>query len=134
MKRYGYLFLCLCNVLFSCKKDKQISQAQIVTYSNGPVDSLKINQISILASHNSYHLKTDSAVFAFMLMADSVGVLPYDPHELDYIHLPLTQQLENYKIRGLELDVWNDPTGDRFYYRGMYSLMSLPSTASNVDA
>ena len=135
MKRYAPVVLCLLGLFCACKKDKQITQRSgvIFTYSNGPVDSLKINQISILASHNSYHLKTDSNVFAFMIQVDSQGILPYDPHELDYIHLPLTQQLEDYKIRGLELDIWNDPTGDRFYYRGMYSLMSLPSAASNVE-
>ena len=134
MKRYALLFPCLFLAVFSCKKDKPFTQSANATYSNGPVDSLKINQISILASHNSYHLKTDSVVFAFLLHVDSSGILGsgLDPRELDYIHLPLTQQLVNYKIRGLELDVWNDPTGGHYYYRGMYSLMGLPS-ASGID-
>jgi len=133
MKCYVVLLLCLLITFSACKKDKAVAQKVGVTYNNGPADSLKINQVSILASHNSYHLKTDSSVFAYLLVVDSSGFLGnLDPHELDYIHLPLTQQLVDYKIRGLELDVWNDPTGGRFYYRGMYSLMGLPS-ASNIE-
>lgn len=134
MKCYAVLLPCVLIIFFSCKKDKPANTPTVVTYSNGPVDSLKINQVSILASHNSYHLKTDSNVFAFITRIDSSGLLPggLDPRELDYSHLPLTQQLVDYKIRGLELDVWNDPTGGRFFYRGIYSLMGL-SAASNID-
>ncbi len=131
MKCYGVALSCLLIFTFSCNKGKVPG---VKTFSNGAVDSLKINQITILASHNSYHLKTDSVVFRFMLILDSAGVLPSGdkPFELDYIHLPLTEQLINYNIRGLELDVWSDPTGDRYYYRGAYSIMNLPS-ASNVS-
>ena len=132
MKCYAIVGLIAVVMVSGCRRDTSLV---IKTYSNGPVDSLKINQITILASHNSYHLKTDSVVFQFMLGLDSAGVLPAGdkPMELDYIHLPLTQQLVNYNIRGLELDVWNDPTGDRYYYRGAYALMNLPS-ASNIPA
>ncbi len=133
MKCYVALGCCFLLFICSCKKDKVVAEkAKVVVYSNGPVDSLKINQVSILASHNSYHLRTDSISLAFMLHLDSAGsLLGYDPKELDYSHLPLTQQLVNYNIRGLELDVWNDPTGGRFYYRGVYSLLGM-SPASNV--
>ena len=129
MKCYVIALSGLLFMAFSCKKPLPVVAK---TYSNGPVDSLKINQITILASHNSYHLKTDSLVFQFMIGLNSAGALPSgnDPKELDYIHLPLTQQLVNYNIRGLELDVWNDPTGDRFYYRGAYALMGLPSSSN----
>jgi len=133
MKCYAWLLPVLFLLLFSCKKDRVVPQSGAVVYNNGPVDSLKINQITILASHNSYHFKTDSVVFNFMLLLDSLGFLPSsdDPHELDYIHLPLTEQLVNYNIRGLELDSWNDPTGGRYYTRGALALLGLPS-ASNV--
>jgi hypothetical protein len=116
MKCYVFVSLFLLSALLSCKKDKTAAQPPAaVTYSNGPVDSLKINQITILASHNSYHYRTDSAVFAFME------------------NLPLTQQLVNYNIRGLELDSWNDPTGGLYYNRGGLAMQGLPA-ASNIPA
>jgi hypothetical protein len=129
MKRYVHILPLLLLAVISCKKDKIVPPTPPVVYSNGAVDSLKINQITILASHNSYHFKTDSVVFNFMLKLDSLGLLPSadDPHELDYIHLPLTEQLVNYHIRGLELDSWNDPGGGRYYTRGALSLIGLPA-------
>jgi len=138
MKGYAVLFFCLLTMVFSCKKDKVVVKEQTRmanSYSNGPVDSLKINQITILASHNSYHLKTDSTVFKFMEALQAANALPPgdDPKELDYIHLPLTQQLVDYHIRGLELDVWNDPSGGRYYHRGAYALLGFQSASYIPD-
>ena len=45
-------------------------------FDNGPTDSLKLNEIQVIASHNSYHKRTDADVFNFMLRLDSLGVLP----------------------------------------------------------
>ena len=132
MKRYVIVFSCLVVMAFSCKKETRITQSANSAYSNGPTDSLKINQLTILASHNSYHLRTDSTVLNFLTIIS--GSLPpgNDPKEIDYIHLPLTQQLVDYKIRGLELDVWSDPTGGRYYNRGAYSLLGLDQ-ASHLE-
>ena len=52
-------------VLGACKKD-DLKNGPIV-YDNGPTDSLKLNEMQIIASHNSYHLRTDTAVFNFLL-------------------------------------------------------------------
>lgn len=45
----------VCSLLHVKKetKDKNLP----IVYDNGPTDSLKLNQIQIIASHNSYHLK-----------------------------------------------------------------------------
>ncbi|HWB63886.1 MAG TPA: Ca2+-dependent phosphoinositide-specific phospholipase C [Chitinophagales bacterium] len=126
MKGYAVLACLLFLLAMGCKKDSPVKSNLAVTYSNGPTDSLKLNQVSILASHNSYHHRTDSAVLAFLYTLDSLQLLPsaYDPHQLDYDDLPISQQLEDYNIRGLELDVWNDPQGGQFYNRRAYTLMN----------
>ena len=134
MKRYAAL-LGLCLLVFaSCKKETKDKNVPVV-YDNGPTDSLKLNQIQIIASHNSYHLKTDSAIFAWMTQADSLGLLPsqYSPKGIDYTHLPVEQQMSNYNVRGLELDFYNDPQGGNFYYRQGMSLIAQDNE-SHVEA
>ncbi len=82
-------------------------------------ETLKINQLQIIASHNSYHLKTEPAIFRFLSFIHALGILPssYNPQYIDYSNASLTEQLDKYGLRGLELDVWNDPEGNRFYKR-----------------
>jgi Phosphoinositide phospholipase C, Ca2+-dependent len=82
----------------------------------GATNDLKLNQIQVLASHNSYHLRTDPAVLRFLKNLYGMHLLPKDlnPKEIDYSNAPLSEQLEKYGVRGLELDVNYDPTGGRF--------------------
>jgi hypothetical protein len=82
----------------------------------GASDDLKLNQIQVIASHNSYHMRTDKAVLRFLTNLYKMGLLPKElnPKELDYTNVPLAEQLEKYGVRGIELDVNYDPTGGRF--------------------
>lgn len=133
MKRYALLFIGLALLISSCKKDKTNS----IIYDNGPTDSLRLNQIQVIGSHNSYHLKTDSAIFAWMTTADSLGILPsqYSPKGIDYTHLPIEQQLSDYQMRGLEIDFYNDPIGGQFYYRQGFSFIGEPDKVeSHIEA
>jgi len=100
-----------------------------------PSDNLKINQIQIIASHNSYHMRTDAAVLRFLNGLYKMHILPADqnPQWIDYNHAPLTEQLEKYGVRGLELDVWNDPEGGRFYDRMCRKFVFKP-VASREEA
>lgn len=119
--------------IYSCSKDNEKDQKLSVTYDNGPTDSLKINQVQVVASHNSYHIKTDSAILAFMLNLNSLGALPasYNPNELDYTNVSLEEQLQDYDMRGLEIDIFNDPQGGQYANREAYSFLSMP-TASHI--
>jgi hypothetical protein len=125
MRSYLLLFAILTLHLTSCRKGK----------SPAGIDSLTINQIQVIASHNSYRLKTDSAIFAWMTNADTIGLLPdeYSPTGLDYTHVPFEQQFDDYNIRGLELDFFNDPLGGQFYYRQGLSMIGL-SNDSQIEA
>ena len=49
----------------------------------------------------------------------------------DYDHLPLPEQLVDYRMRGLEIDLYNDPEGGRFYNRQGLKFISEP-VASNI--
>lgn len=127
-----YIAILSCLFLFmatSCKKEKK---KQIIVYDNGPTDNLKINEIQIIASHNSYHLKTDQVVFDFLKGLDSLGVLPseYDPDDLDYEHETVESQLSDYGVRGFEFDIYNDPAGGQYYYR-MGRYLAGANAASN---
>lgn len=131
MKCFAPALLLLLSVISSCEREREHKQK---VYDNGPTDSLKINEIQIIASHNSYHLKTDPDLFAWLMSLDSLGVLPsaYGPGELDYEHLPLENQLNDYGVRGFELDINNDPQGGHYYHRQGLSLIAKP-TASGID-
>ncbi len=72
---------------------------RVVAY---PLDrKLRLNEVQVLASHNSYHL-----VPSISLPADLGATL-------EYSHAPLDEQLETQGVRGFELDVANAP-GDVF--------------------
>jgi Phosphoinositide phospholipase C, Ca2+-dependent len=63
-----------------------------------PLDgSLRLNQVQVLATHNSYHIQQDVPIPA--------------SQTTQYTHALLDQQLESQGVRGFELDVVNVPDG-----------------------
>ena len=73
------------------------------------VDALKMNQIQVVGSHNSY-----KEAIAPKEMAVLKARNPKAAETLDYSHEPLTQQLDA-GARQLELDFVYDPEGGRYY-------------------
>lgn len=69
-------------------------------------EELKLNQIQVIGSHNSYKRAIEQPLMQLILAKDSNAI------GLDYRHLPLKEQLD-LGIRGLEIDVLHDPTGGR---------------------
>jgi hypothetical protein len=59
-------------------------------------DTLRTNQVQVLATHNSYHIQQDTPI--------------QSPPDMQYTHPPLGQQLD-LGVRGFELDVVNAPDG-----------------------
>ena len=82
----------------------------------GPVDDpaapagpIRLNQIQVIGTHNSYHLAPAPNVLGI------VG--PRGPEigrGLDYRHRPLPEQLDRLGIRQVELDLFADPTRGRY--------------------
>jgi len=59
-------------------------------------DTLRLNQVQVLATHNSYHIEQDAPI--------------QSSPTTQYTHAPLDQQLD-LGVRGFELDVVNAPDG-----------------------
>ena len=74
----------------------------------GPRASLRMNDIQVVGSHNSYKKRIAPAVFAALEQRD-----PKLAAALDYDHLTLAQQLDR-GVRQLEIDIFADPQGGRF--------------------
>jgi hypothetical protein len=70
---------------------------------------VRMNEIQVLGSHNSYHIGLADDVFE-LLEAFSAPTAA----SLDYHHGPLGEQLESQGARQLELDVYADPDGGLF--------------------
>jgi hypothetical protein len=80
-------------------------------------DSIRLNDIRILASHNSYKRKPDERVIRFLQKFKRQLGDELDPRRMDYGHVALSEQFNRYDIRGIELDIYNDPHGGRFNKR-----------------
>ena len=66
---------------------------------------MRVNEIQVLGTHNSYHLAPEPPVMAW---------IGERGRNIDYSHRPLDEQLSRLNIRKLELDVFADPDGGRF--------------------
>ena len=135
LEKPAYVLLFLFAATFmSCQKESDDSAD-----TGSPVqlqdELLRVNQIQLIASHNSYRQMTTDTVFSFLLsVAQQVALPPeYDPTALDYDHAHPQIQMEDYGVRGLELDIYYDPTGGTFADRHVLSLLGLP-TASGIPA
>lgn len=79
---------------------------------------LRLNDIQVLASHNSYKQAMDPALVRILLESVGEQILT-----LDYAHAPLEEQLDR-GIRKLELDVFHDPDGGRYAAPGGLGLLA----------
>lgn len=71
-------------------------------------DSIKINKIQVIGSHNSYKKAIDPALFKFLEKRDSVAM-----SGIDYEHIGLGEQL-SLGLCNLEIDIYSDEKGGRF--------------------
>lgn len=80
-------------------------------------DSLQLDQVQVLGSHNSYHIEPYPEVLEALR-----AVNPATAAGLEYTHRPLTEQFDQLGVRQIELDVYADPQG------GAYANPSLPES------
>jgi hypothetical protein len=69
---------------------------------------LRMNDIQVVGSHNSFKARIPAAVMDEMRRRD-----PKMAEALDYYHLPLSAQLDA-GVRQLEIDIFADPKGGRY--------------------
>lgn len=70
-------------------------------------DNLKLNQLQVIGSHNSYKTAIEPALYKVIYEKDSAiaGV--------QYEHIPITDQL-NMGLRNLEIDIYADSKGGKY--------------------
>ncbi len=84
-------------------------------------DELRLNQIQVIGSHNSYHIEPRPALLTALVRA--VGSLAYG---FAYTHRPLDEQFETQGVRQIEIDVFADPEGGKFAKRMGMRLIHEP--------
>jgi hypothetical protein len=77
-------------------------------YTSEEFDNLKLNEIQVIGSHNSYKQSIDPSLFDYLSKTDSAAM-----STIDYEHLPLSQQLD-LGLLNLEIDVYADPKGGKY--------------------
>ena len=82
---------------------------------------LRLDQIQVLGTHNSYHQRIDDELFALLEAFDADLAA-----SIDYEHPSLTEQLDELGARQLELDVFADPEGGLFADRHSATLVGRP--------
>lgn len=71
----------------------------------GPAEPVRINDLTMLGTHNSYKLAMPAERMTLLRAADANSA-----DSLDYAHRPIVEQLDA-GARQLELDIWYDPRG-----------------------
>ncbi len=83
-------------------------QHRVTAYADRCV---RMNQIQVLGSHNSYHIEPAPDLMAALL--DFTDAF----EGIQYTHAPLATQFDFYGIRQIEIDVYPDPQGGYFATR-----------------
>ena len=107
----------------------------LLTYSIAILQAqeLKLNQIQIIASHNSYKKRPSEKEMKFLLkVKDKLGK-ENNPIALDYGHLPFDSQFTYYNVRGLEIDISNDPKGGFYYKRKINAFIHGLKQKSGIE-
>lgn len=93
----------LLNVIVGCHSGKRDEATDAA--NRAPI---KLNEIQVVGSHNSYKREIQPEVLALI-----ASVNEQEARSLEYRHRPLTEQL-GMGLRNLELDVVYDPHGGRY--------------------
>ncbi|MBT8470673.1 MAG: hypothetical protein HKN10_01825 [Myxococcales bacterium] len=96
------LLFTLASFLLACSSTTDASGVQDQT--------LRMNQIQVLGTHNSYHIQPRERILELLAIFDSQETAD----SLEYSALPLEEQFDR-GVRQLELDIFADPEG------GMYA-------------
>lgn len=86
---------------------------------------LRLNQMQVIGTHNSYRGPIPPQILS--LIAGAVGAELAS--QLEYSHVPLTEQLDAQEVRQIELDVFADPIGGHYAKRLGLDLVGLPNDA-----
>jgi len=74
--------------------------------------ALRINEIQVLGTHNSYHIQPRDKILELLAIFDS----PETADSLEYTALPLQEQFDH-GVRQIEIDIFADPDGGLYATR-----------------
>ena len=107
--------------------DREASQASSKACKNPSTyaatqNCLHLNQIQVIGSHNSYHLRGQDPFWSAF-----ESFVPDIARTLDYTHPALARQFSEQSVRQIELDVVADPKGGRFAEHKVLTVVNLPT-------
>ncbi|WP_172281495.1 phosphatidylinositol-specific phospholipase C1-like protein [Chryseobacterium sp. LAM-KRS1] len=82
------------------------------------LDNVKMNEIQVIGSHNSYKKAILPEVYDFLAKKDSLHSLP----KIQYEHIAIPEQLD-LGLRNLELDVYADSKGGKYAHPKILDLV-----------
>lgn len=82
------------------------------------LDNLKINEIQVIGSHNSYKKAILPEVYSYLSKKDTLNFLP----RIQYEHIPIPEQLD-LGLRNLEIDVYADSKGGKYAHPKILDLV-----------
>ncbi|GJM38772.1 MAG: hypothetical protein DHS20C19_21390 [Acidimicrobiales bacterium] len=98
------------------------------TTTEATPEPLRINDLQVVGSHNSYHLRPMPDAYA-AIEAVSLELA----ESIDYSHRSLTEQLEDFDIRQFEIDVFADPDGGLYANRAAMPVIGLPAESGLAE-
>lgn len=109
-------------------------------YPTTPVgdDEVRINQIQLIGTHNSYHVAPVATIQGLLTEAASnfpqIASALGNPASLNYTHASIPQQLAR-GLRTFEFDIYADPSGGRFSHPMLANLVLFenPMIPSGLD-
>lgn len=90
------------------------------------LNQLKINEIQVIGSHNSYKKAILPEVYSYLAKKDSLHALP----RIQYEHIAIPKQLD-LGLRNLELDVYADSKGGKYAHP---KILDLVKTVQPFDS
>ncbi len=100
-------------VLAGCSSSGSGSAGSTATTQSPAQADLRINQLQVLGMHNAYHVEPTPEDLAKYIAVSA------DAATLAYSHDSLDKQFQNEGIRQVELDITQDPTGQKFRPKGV---------------
>lgn len=99
-----------------------LSTTTLPTTTELAAEPLRLNDLQVLGSHNSYHLRPVPEAYAAI-----EAVSRELAESIDYSHRSLTEQLDDFHVRQFELDVYADPEGGLYANRAAMPVIGLPA-------
>ncbi|WP_300687832.1 phosphatidylinositol-specific phospholipase C1-like protein [Chryseobacterium sp.] len=95
-----------------------LSSLNLLWSQSQNLNNVKLNEIQVIGSHNSYKKAILPEVYSYLSKKDSLNSLP----KIQYEHMPIPQQL-GLGLRNLEIDVYADSRGGKYAHPKILDLV-----------